>query len=401
MSRVVLIAGLLLALSTAPAEAAFTSTLTGTSATLTGTSANDVLEITSTTSSGTLRHNRFAAGDPGFASDSDWNTSVGGVQSLNGSGATQVAVNTSSGDDALRVGTATFPAENVDAAVTFNAGSDDDSLTVNNAAGTLGREFTWNFENMVLPAAGLSVDYTSAREVDVRLGTGPDTVRVTWTSSTVEGEISAGDGNDTFTLESAGGTLQPFNAPSFRLFGGNGADSATFTDSGNADPEQYFFEPFGFKHSAHPPITLFELEAVTLNTGSGSNDVLKNAGFPLTLNLGGGDDDLLTSDGVADTVNCGAGLDSVIADSIDTLSGCELFPRAEPAPAPPAQQQEQQQQQVPPDELAPTVTVRLPKAITKRKLLRGITVTLTPSEASSIRRGDARTGAVRTARTRG
>ena len=50
-----------------PAQATYTSTVSGTVANMIGSSASDTLSFT--VSGGLLRHNRFAAGDPGFASD--------------------------------------------------------------------------------------------------------------------------------------------------------------------------------------------------------------------------------------------------------------------------------------------------------------------------------------------
>jgi hypothetical protein len=382
--RAALIAASIVAAVTAAPASALTSTLSGTSATVTGSNTvNDVLEITSTTSSGDLRHNH--GGDPGFASDADWNSSVTGVQALNGSGTTQVIFSGLTGNDALRVGTATSPADNVHAVIDLSGGGGDDQLNVNNSADTAGREFTWNFQSLVLPESGLTVNNTNTEQIEATLGSGADTIQVTWTSSTIHGAISAGDGADTFSVEDAANSLGMFNAISFLLLGGSGGDSITFTDSGTTTPEEYVLGTASFRRSADPPITLNGLEAATINTGSGSNQVLKSAAFPATLNVGPGDDELLTSDGVADTVNCGAGLDSVIADAGDALVGCESFPRVDTPPATPQPVgQQQPQQQVPTDARPPRVSVRLPKTVTKKKLLRGFFVTLTPDEASAF-----------------
>src|ERR1700761_3680462 len=59
---------------------AYVGSLTGTTATLSGDGASDTLIITAV--KGMLSHNRFAAGDPGFASAFDFDSTTPGVQML-------------------------------------------------------------------------------------------------------------------------------------------------------------------------------------------------------------------------------------------------------------------------------------------------------------------------------
>jgi hypothetical protein len=87
--------GLLLFLLTSPSAvfAAYTSAVTGATATMTGDAAGDTLAITAT--GGLLRHNRFTAGDPGFTSDFDFDSTVAGEQTL---ASTSGIVNIDAGD---------------------------------------------------------------------------------------------------------------------------------------------------------------------------------------------------------------------------------------------------------------------------------------------------------------
>jgi hypothetical protein len=90
----------------APAQAAVTSSLSGTTATLAG---GDTVTITQ--SGVDLAHDRFAAGDPGFASATDWDTTQAGTQPLpggtssvvNATGGTPVVVDDSASSTARTV----------------------------------------------------------------------------------------------------------------------------------------------------------------------------------------------------------------------------------------------------------------------------------------------------------
>ena len=93
-SRVFLASAVLLFLA-APSSvyAAYTSTATATTATMVGDAAADTLTITE--AGGLFSHNRFAAGDPGFFSPFDFDTTVVGDQTLS---ATTGIININAGD---------------------------------------------------------------------------------------------------------------------------------------------------------------------------------------------------------------------------------------------------------------------------------------------------------------
>jgi hypothetical protein len=79
----------------------YSSTLAGITATMTGVASADTLTITQ--SGGLFHHNRFAAGDPGFASDIDFDSTVPGDQTL--SSATGVInINAGGGNNTIAMG---------------------------------------------------------------------------------------------------------------------------------------------------------------------------------------------------------------------------------------------------------------------------------------------------------
>jgi hypothetical protein len=100
--RTIVVSGVLLVLATPSAvDAAYTSTVSGSSATMTGDGASDTLSITH--EGGLFRHNRFTAGDPLFSSDFDFNTAVAGDQVVvSDSGI--ININAGGGNDSIALG---------------------------------------------------------------------------------------------------------------------------------------------------------------------------------------------------------------------------------------------------------------------------------------------------------
>lgn len=66
-------------------------------------------------------------------------------------------------------------------------------------------------------------------------------------------------------------------------------------------------------------------------TRAGDDRVVAGPGTDV-VDLGAGDDGLQSADGDADTVECGAGYDTVLADTLDRLTGCEGVTRDVVAP---------------------------------------------------------------------
>src|SRR5436190_598805 len=100
-SPLIYLVALVLAITVLPwaARANYTSTVAGTTATMTGDSDSDTVVISQ--SGGLLMHNRFSAGDPGFNSNFDFNSSLAGDQTMAASSANTVIVNGGAGQDIL------------------------------------------------------------------------------------------------------------------------------------------------------------------------------------------------------------------------------------------------------------------------------------------------------------
>src|SRR5438094_5987465 len=101
-SRTIAIPAVLFCLASPGAvEAAYTSTVAGSTATMTGDAAGDTLTITQ--AGGLFSHNRFAAGDPGFNSAFDFDTAVAGDQTLSSTTGI-ININAGDGNDTIALG---------------------------------------------------------------------------------------------------------------------------------------------------------------------------------------------------------------------------------------------------------------------------------------------------------
>ena len=98
---IAIVATLLFLANPAAVYAAYTSTVVGSTATMIGDAAGDTLTITQ--AGGLFRHNRFTAGDPGFNSDFDFDTTRGRRPDV--VGATGIInINAGDGNDTIALG---------------------------------------------------------------------------------------------------------------------------------------------------------------------------------------------------------------------------------------------------------------------------------------------------------
>jgi hypothetical protein len=207
MSSAAVLAVLACGLCAAPASADFTASHSagvgggvGT-VTFTGDSGSDVFTIRSATSPnlGFLLHNRFGQGDPGFASQFDFDSTLAGEQRLTDSTASSVIVNAGDGfDNGLFFGP-TPGAGTVQAKLTFNGQGDTD--TIDFFTSDANQSVTLN-SNKIDGVFGSQIDYSLVEAATVRTGGGDDTIQVdnALTAPTV---LIANAGND--TLEPAEG----------------------------------------------------------------------------------------------------------------------------------------------------------------------------------------------------
>ncbi len=120
------------------AQNGFDAVLAGTTATFTATSvANQTLIITVDPLSGLLMNNRFAAGDPDFASPYDFDSTQPGVQSLDASASSTVIVQGANGDSIV-LGGRNAAASSLLATFELSTTDGTGSVTVNDSASASG-----------------------------------------------------------------------------------------------------------------------------------------------------------------------------------------------------------------------------------------------------------------------
>ena len=161
-------------------EAAYTSSMVGASVTMIGDGSGDALLISST--AGLLRHDRFTAGDPGFHSDFDFDTSTPGDQTLSAtSGAVTITINAGGGDDTILLDNGIAVRGTIDG----GAGNDrldyklfSTSVAVNLGLGTTGMSATLGPDQQVPPATSAATATATVTNYDVATRTFDITVTV-------------------------------------------------------------------------------------------------------------------------------------------------------------------------------------------------------------------------------
>jgi Ca2+-binding RTX toxin-like protein len=275
----------------------YTTSLIGADVTFSGDDASDVLSF-DLDDAGRLRHNRFAAGDSGFASDIDLDTTLPGVQSLLIGLVNSVTVNAAGGDDTIELGSATVPASALVAAFTLNGQADTDVVRVNDSAGTTA--VLAMLTASTLDGIGGTWTYITIESLAITLGAGDDWVMIN-DAVTTQMAIDAGAGNDGFAL-SDGAELAG------SIAGGTGLDRLSYV-----------------AYTTAVSVDLGAGEAAKIGGGaagsiSGIEHVIGGSADD-TISGGPGDDsldggpgkDLLTGASGADQINGG--------DDDDTLSG--------------------------------------------------------------------------------
>jgi len=177
---------------------AFTASLAGTVATFTGDAAADTLTFSE--SGGQLRHNRFSAGDAGFASDGDFDSATAGIQPLAASAASTVSIGTGNGADIVNIGTAMSPASSLFAAFNFGTGGNSDTLTIDDGSRTAAN--TYSFGSTSLSATGINITVLTTVTGGKTLitGSGVDTVTVPSVATNEPIAITTTGGADAITV---------------------------------------------------------------------------------------------------------------------------------------------------------------------------------------------------------
>jgi hypothetical protein len=295
------------------AGAAFTATISGTTATLQGGDAAE--QLTLTESGGFISHGRKTAGDPGFASDLDWNTVTAGEQTVPANNSFSLTVNLGGGNDRFGpIATTAFLSLAVDGGpgddVIFGSskpddvrgGDGDDRLEpgpgADTASGGPGDDtLVWSNGD---GSDKLDGDAGFDR-VEVSGSATGETIAVTLDGNRRRVERAAPGGfvldtdTELLAVRTLGGDDVLTNPAGLPLVadGGSGNDNL----AGGAGPD-------------------------TLVGGSG-NDTLDGGAGPDVLDGGTGDDTLRLRDAAADLGICGTENDNAQVDANDALDGCE------------------------------------------------------------------------------
>lgn len=286
----------------APAQADFTSSLAGTTATMAGNANSDTVLIDQ--AGGLLRHNRFSAGDSGFASDFDWNSSTAGDQTLSATDpATNISIAAGAGDDTLQLGSPTAPIAGIAGNVAFDGQGGSDVFDYDDSADAVARTVHVRANEIFIALAGFFSNTEIAR---AELGSNGDTILVETMGPGVLTSVTGGGGNDTIT----------------------------FADQSLAAGHSYVIGTSSLQRDSDGVVAFSGIEAATLNAGSAADTIFKSGALAFALNGNAGADTFSTRDAVTDTVNCGADADNVLlSDAAEALTDCEASDRT---PAPPS-----------------------------------------------------------------
>ncbi|QDU22851.1 beta strand repeat-containing protein [Urbifossiella limnaea] len=291
---------------------AYTATFSGFTSTWTGSSTGgtgDILTFSRDAGTGNLIHNRFVAGDTGFNSAQDFDSTVAGDQVLAASAASEVRVTTGGSSlDEVRVGGSvggqTAAASQLLAVFIVTAGAAGQAVLVDDSSATTGRTFTFASNGVTTVGVGVSFAGQAFGDgITLNTGTGNDTVNLTSVLGIgigVEPRAVVNDGgSDTVTVGSAAGSLDGFAGQPITVTGIGGTTAVVVNDAGDADGDTYTVTAGGVRRE------------------DGANDATvttSGTGVSISLNTGGGADTVVMAAGATlngGTLDAGAGVDAL------------------------------------------------------------------------------------------
>lgn len=278
---------------------AYTATLAGTTATMMGDGGNDTLVFSQM--GGFLMHNRATAGDPGFNSDLDFDTTQPGDQMLSVAATSTVNIATGGGNDFVTIGTLASPASTLLATFQItNTGANGDQLIVDDSGSATPNAITLASNSVT--GTGINVTYTGDLlngGVTVATGSQDDTVNVQSAASPVN--VNTGDGNDTINVGSAGNSLDDIVSPVTVVGGAGGDDVLNVNDQGDVDLHTYTIAPSTISRAGAGNIISDNTTERRIVNGGGANNIYNITGVSVgaSLNAGGGDDTFNFADGAA------------------------------------------------------------------------------------------------------
>lgn len=228
--------------------------------------------------------------------------------SIERNGDNPVTVNGSTGLDLFRLSPTAKLLSNIASPVVFNGGAEADLLALRDDANPVNQTITVTETSITRIGFG-GVTYTSVDLMEIRGGTGADMFDIRSLATTIPGTILAclgGDGDDTFNVGNAAGTLDDIHGL-LRLTGEGGQDAVHFLDQGTTTDTDFDVNGAVVKRNL---ITLTDalttIEAVSIASGSGADQHSIHAtSAPTTINAGDGFDTLLVTPDSDDLANIG------------------------------------------------------------------------------------------------
>lgn len=269
----------------APAWADFSASLAGSSAEFAAAGTADLLTIRLDPTTGRLRHNRFTAGDPGFASDFDFDSTRLGIQWL------------SPGDAVI---------------IRIAGASQLVDLVVDDAAATLAGVCTIADRAVEhLFGGSVRIEYETIRTVTLRCGSAADILTVESTAGVADRVVvDGGAGADVIVLADLTNSLDALTTP-IDVLGGAGADGLTLVDERpGADAVAYQIDAGGVSRSLAAAQLRIDLpgddvEDLRILAGAGADRFLIDSLPPgiaagsVVVECGAGDDDVAIEDSAA------------------------------------------------------------------------------------------------------
>jgi hypothetical protein len=329
-SAIPLLVTIVLLAAPAAADAAFKSDLTNATITMTGDGNADLMRIQR--SGALLVHDRFSSGDPGFASNADWDTVDGGVQTFNASQLGQVVINGGGSSDVVVLGGTGGAASLLVQQFQVDGGGGLDGVLIDSSEDAVSRTATFssNLNTGTVAVTGnsgtLDLEHSEVDTVLMRFGDSNDVATVNNTESSGAIAIEGTGGNDTANVAASnlGGQVD---------FDGQTGTTDTLNFNGGATGGTFLVSGDSAGRAGLNRATFDSgVERVNLNAGGQADSIFKSGPRAVTVNAGGGDDLIAVRDSIGDTANCSAGNDYVLTDSLDTLNECEGSDRTQPQP---------------------------------------------------------------------
>jgi Ca2+-binding RTX toxin-like protein len=341
-----------------PAQAAFSATLAGSTATLTGDAAGDTVLLTRDPSNPALQHNR-ASFDNAFADNFDFDTTRPGSQHLTPTLGLPVTnnIDAGGGNDTIRIGSlAGAPGVTINingqdgddtisvlspfdtpARINVVGGAGGDALIYDNRIDSTSRDIIIA-NNQVSIAQAASAGYAQVESLTVYAGQSRDTLEVRSTAAatpvTIRNPLAPSSSiSDTVTIGDAGSTQAILGAVDV----GNQAAFTRLVIDDSADPTPRVIGITDGAVTGIAPATISyslmnEIQRVIVNGGNGGNRfniASTNLVIPKVLASGGGADFFVFADGATLTgsgsIDGGAGVDtldySAYTDSVNVDAG--------------------------------------------------------------------------------